>query len=128
MEPGFSAERKHHPHRKVTGKAAHPRHERKVSGPLAGVSVVALPGAKDIGLLDVVLDPNFATNQRIYFSFFNYIDGTNTNTCIARARLDEKTLSVTDVAVIFRALPIMPSKRLGAKTGGRIVIDPAAIS
>ena len=96
----------------------------KLSGPLAGVSAVALPGAKDIGLLDVVLDPNFATNQRIYFSFFNYIDGTNTNTCIARARLDEKALSVTDVAVIFRALPIMPSKRLGAKTGGRIVIDP----
>jgi aldose sugar dehydrogenase len=95
----------------------------RLSGPLAGVSSAMSPGAKDIGLLDVVLDPNFATNQRIYFSFFNYIDGTNTNTCIARARLDEKTLSVSDVTVIFRALPIMPSKRLGAKTGGRIVID-----
>jgi glucose/arabinose dehydrogenase len=96
----------------------------RLSGPLTGVSAAMSPGAKDIGLLDVVLDPNFATNQRIYFSFFNYIDGTNTNTCIARARLDEKTLAVSDVAVIFRALPIMPSKRLGAKTGGRIVIDP----
>ena len=96
----------------------------KVSEPLAGVSVVATPGAKDIGLLDVVLDPNFATNQRIFFSFFNYIDGTNSNTCIARARLDEKALSLTDVTVIFRGLPVMPSKRLGAKTGGRIVIDP----
>ena len=95
-----------------------------LSGPLAGVSVVALPGAKDIGLLDVVLDPNFASNQRIFFSFFNYIDGTNTNTCIARARLDEKALALTDVTVIFRALPVMPSKRLGAKTGGRIVIGP----
>ena len=83
---------------------------------------MALPGAKDIGLLDVVLDPNFARNQRIFFSFFNYIDGTNTNTCIARARLDEKALALTDVTVIFRALPVMPSKRLGAKTGGRIVI------
>ena len=97
----------------------------KLSGPLAGVSVVATPGATDIGLLDVVLDPNFATNQRIFFSFFNYIDGTNSNTCIARARLDEKALKLTDVTVIFRALPVMPSKRLGAKTGGRIVIDPA---
>ena len=97
----------------------------KLSGPLAGVSVVATPGAKDIGLLDVVLDPNFATNQRVFFSFFNYIDGTNSNTCIARARLDEKALKLTDVTVIFRALPVMPSKRLGAKTGGRIVIDPA---
>jgi aldose sugar dehydrogenase len=97
----------------------------KLSGPLTGVSVAATPGATDIGLLDVVLDPNFATNQRIFFSFFNYIDGTNSNTCIARARLDEKALKLTDVTVIFRALPIMPSKRLGAKTGGRIVIDPA---
>ena len=95
----------------------------KVSQPLAGVSAVATPGAKDIGLLDVVLDPNFATNQRIFFSFFNYIDGTNSNTCIARARLDEKALEVTDVTVIFRGLPVMPSKRLGAKTGGRIVFD-----
>ena len=97
----------------------------KVSEPLAGVSVVAAPGAKDIGLLDVVLDPNFATNRQIFFSFFNYIDGTNSNTCIARARLDEKGLKISDATVIFRALPIMPSKRLGAKTGGRIVIDPA---
>ena len=96
----------------------------KVSEPLAGVSVVASPGAKDIGLLDVVLDPQFASNQRIFFSFFNYIDGTNSNTCIARATLDEKTLAVKDVQVIFRGLPVMPSKRLGAKTGGRIVIAP----
>jgi glucose/arabinose dehydrogenase len=96
----------------------------KVSEPLAGVSVVATPGAKDIGLLDVVLDPNYATNHRIFFSFFNYIDGTNSNTCIARATLDEKALSVKDVSVIFRGLPVMPSKRLGAKTGGRIVIAP----
>ncbi len=96
----------------------------KVSPPLAGVSMVASPGAKDIGLLDVVLDPGFARNQRIFFSFFNYIDGTNSNTCIARATLDEKTLSVKDVTVIFRGLPVMPSKRLGAKTGGRIVIAP----
>jgi glucose/arabinose dehydrogenase len=96
----------------------------RLSGPLAGASAALSPGAKDIGLLDVVLDPNFAGNQRIFFSFFNYIDGTNTNTCIARARLDEKNLALTDVTVIFRALPVMPSKRLGAKTGGRIVIDP----
>jgi glucose/arabinose dehydrogenase len=96
-----------------------------VSKPLSGVSAVASPGAKDIGLLDVVLDPNFSSNRRVFFSLFNYIDGTNTNTFIARARLDESALALTDATVIFRALPIMPSKRLGAKTGGRIVIDPA---
>ena len=95
----------------------------KLSGPIGGVSAAATPGARDIGLLDVVLDPDFATNQRIFFSFFNYIGSTNSNTCIASARLDEKALTVTDVTVIFRALPEMPSKRLGAKTGGRIAID-----
>ena len=64
-----------------------------VSAPLTGVSTVALPDAKDIGLLDIALDPNFASNQRVFFSFFSYIDGTNTNTCIARARLDGRWLS-----------------------------------
>jgi glucose/arabinose dehydrogenase len=96
----------------------------KVSAPLSGVSVVASEGAKDIGLLDVVLDPAFATNRRIFFAFFNYIDGTNSNTNIAHARLDESGLKVTDVSVIFRGLPVIPSKRLGAKTGGRIVFAP----
>src|SRR4029450_403652 len=46
----------------------------KVSAPLTGVSAVALPDAKDIGLLDIALDPNFASNQRVFFSFFSYID------------------------------------------------------
>ena len=96
----------------------------KLSDPLAGVSVVAAPGAKDIGLLDVVLDPNFAKNQRIFFSFFDYIDNTDSNTYVARARLEESKFAVTDVEVIFRSIPAMPSKRLGAKTGGRIAIGP----
>jgi glucose/arabinose dehydrogenase len=93
-----------------------------LSAPLAGVGSVATPGAADIGLLDVVLDPDFSTNRRIFFSFYDYIDGTNSNTNVARARLDETKRAVTDVTVIFRAQPAMPSKRLGGKTGGRIAI------
>jgi aldose sugar dehydrogenase len=93
-----------------------------LSEPLDGVSVVSAPGAKDIGLLDVVLDPNYAANHRIFFSFFDYIDNTDSNTYIARATLDEKKLAVADVTVIYRSTPAMPSKRLGAKTGGRIAI------
>jgi glucose/arabinose dehydrogenase len=91
-----------------------------VSEPVAGVSSVMSPAAKDIGLLDVALDPNFATNHRLFFTFFDYVDGTNSNTCVARGRLDEKKGELTDVTVIFRAQPAMPSKRLGGKTGGRI--------
>jgi glucose/arabinose dehydrogenase len=93
-----------------------------LSEPLAGVSVVKSPASKDIGLLDVALDPNFASNRRIFFTFFDYVDGTDSNTNVARARLDEAKREVTDVTVIFRAQPAMPSKRLGAKTGGRIAI------
>lgn len=94
----------------------------RLSEPLGGVNVVASPGAIDIGLLDVALDPDFERNQRIFFTFFEYIDGTNTNTAMARARLDVAKHKVSDVKVIFRAQPWMPSKRLGAKTGGRIAI------
>ena len=93
-----------------------------LSEPLAGVSVVSALAAKDIGLLDVVLDPDFASNHRMFFTFFDFVDGTDSNTNVARARLDEAKLALTDVTVIFRALPAMPSKRLGAKTGGRIAI------
>src|SRR5262245_18864372 len=92
----------------------------KLSEPLAGVSTVRNPAAQDIGLLDVVLDPNFSTNRRILFAFYDFIDNTNSNTNIARATFDEARRAVTDVMVIFRAQPAMPSKRLGGKTGGRI--------
>lgn len=94
-----------------------------LSEPLTGVSAVKSPAAKDIGLLDVALDPNFASNRRIFFTFFEFVDGTDSNTNVARARLDEAKRTLTDVTVIFRAQPTMPSKRLGAKTGGRIAID-----
>jgi glucose/arabinose dehydrogenase len=93
-----------------------------LSEPLAGVSVVASAAAKDIGLLDVVLDPGFAGNHRIFFTFFDFVDGTDSNTYVARARLDEAKGALIEAAVIFRARPAMPSKRLGGKTGGRIAI------
>ena len=92
----------------------------KLSAPLAGVATVASKGAADVGVLDVVLDPGFAANHRIFFSFYDYIDGTNSNTNVARAQFDEAKHALTDVTVIFRAQPAMPSKRLGGKTGGRI--------
>jgi glucose/arabinose dehydrogenase len=95
-----------------------------LSEPVAGVTGVASPTAVDIGLLDVVLDPHFATNHQIFFTFFDFVDGTNSNTYVARARLDEGKCALSDAKVIFRAQPAMPSKRLGGKTGGRIAIAP----
>jgi glucose/arabinose dehydrogenase len=96
----------------------------RLSDPLDGVAAVRSPGAADIGLLDIALDPAFSTTHRIFFTFFDYIDGTNSGTCVARARLDEAALTLTDITVIFRAQPRLPSKRLGGKTGGRMVFAP----
>ena len=95
-----------------------------LSDPVAGVAGLASPAAKDVGLLDVVLDPHFATNHQIFFTFFDFADGTDSNTYVARARLDEAKCALSDAKVIFRGRPAMPSKRLGAKTGGRIAIAP----
>jgi glucose/arabinose dehydrogenase len=95
-----------------------------LSEPVAGVAALASPGATDIGLLDVALDPHFAANHRIFFTFYDFVDGTNSNTNVARARLDEAKCALSEVKVIFRAQPAMPSKRLGGKSGGRIAIAP----
>ena len=95
-----------------------------LSEPVAGVRELASAGAADIGLLDVVLDPHFATNHQIFFSFYDFVDGTNSNTYLARARLDEARCALSEAKVIFRARPAMPSKRLGGKSGGRIAMAP----
>jgi glucose/arabinose dehydrogenase len=92
--------------------------------PVRGLDAVsATPG---YGLLDVVLDPDFRRNHRIFFTFFEMVPrtpgpgSTNGNTYVARATLDQASNSVRDVAVIFRTVPAVPSQRLGGKTGGRI--------
>lgn len=91
-----------------------------LSEPVSGVRELASPGAIDIGLLDVELDPHFAANHQIYLTFFDYINNTDSNTYVARGRFDEAKAALVDAKVIFRAQPAMPSKRLGAKTGGRM--------
>jgi aldose sugar dehydrogenase len=69
------------------------------------------------GLLDVVADPAFATNQRIFFSFAQAGDGGN-STAVARARLVGEAL--VDVRVIFTQLPRMQSRH---HCGSRLVFD-----
>lgn len=98
-----------------------------LSAPLKGLS--SLTAAKDFGLLDLALDPNFSVNHRIFFTTFDYLPVTpggppvtDSNTNVASARLDEANGSITDVKIIFRSQPYIPSTRLGGKTGGRIAI------
>ncbi|MBN8442637.1 MAG: PQQ-dependent sugar dehydrogenase [Thauera sp.] len=69
-----------------------------LSQPLGGVPRVHAVGQG--GLLDVVLSPDYATDQRIYFSFAQPTD-KGARTAVARARLNLEALKLEDVQVIF---------------------------
>lgn len=87
---------------------------------LGGTPVVNSTGQG--GLLDVVIDPAFATNQRIYLSFSEN-EATNprlTGTAVARARLDLAANMLRDVTVIYRQLPKVDSS---GHFGSRLVFD-----
>jgi glucose/arabinose dehydrogenase len=95
-----------------------------LSAPLAGLGAVS--SAPEFGVLDLALDPHFSANHLIFFTFFDWVDGNNSNTNVARARLDEGAKAVRDVKVIFRGSPAIPSTgnlSAATKTGGRIAID-----
>jgi glucose/arabinose dehydrogenase len=92
----------------------------KTSSLVAGVPAVDPAGQG--GLLDVVLDPAFATNQRIYLSFAER-DPNNAalnGTAVARAELDTTALTLANVTVIFRQTPKVQS---AAHFGSRLVFD-----
>ena len=91
------------------------------SAPLAGLENLAGPGHK-LGLLEVVLAPDFAKSRRIYFTFFEVVEkGFWTNTNLAYAMLDESAGAVRDVKVIFKGSPAVPMNNSSSKQGGRIV-------
>ena len=62
------------------------------------------------GLLDIALDPNFATNQTIYWSYSEpQADGTN-NTAVAKAKLvDGAQPKLENVKVIYHQRPALNS-------------------
>jgi glucose/arabinose dehydrogenase len=85
----------------------------RVGAPLGGLPAIDAGG--QCGLLDVVLDPKFADNARIYFSYAEAGEGGN-GTVVARAQLKGK--QVVDVQVIFRQLPKVSSRN---HCGSRLV-------
>jgi aldose sugar dehydrogenase len=92
--------------------------EGKLSEPIKeGVPPVAFQGQG--GLLDVALDPNFASNQTIYWSYSEpQSDGTN-NTAVAKAKLvDGATPKLENVQVIYHQ---KPSLRSPLHFGSRLV-------
>lgn len=86
-----------------------------VSAPVAGVPAVYSKGQG--GLLDVALDPDFATDPWVYLSFSEPGEGGG-GTAVARGRLADGKL--TDVAVIFRQEPKLDA---GQHFGSRLVFD-----
>jgi glucose/arabinose dehydrogenase len=72
----------------------------------------------DSGLLDVVLDPDFQTNQMIYISF-NEGSSKENHLAVFKARFDGKKLM--DGKVIFRSTP---EKEGPQHSGGRIAFLP----
>jgi glucose/arabinose dehydrogenase len=89
-------------------------------GEVTGVPPVVTAGQG--GLLDVVLDPAFATNRRIYFAFAEAdpFDGSRNGTAVARAVLDADARTLGDLTVIWRQQPKVAST---THFGSRLVFD-----
>ena len=85
-----------------------------LSQPLAGVPAVMARGQG--GLLDVALDPEFATNRIIYLSFSEPGEGDRAGTAVVRARLGEGRLEESRVIYSQR-----PKVRANQHYGSRIV-------
>lgn len=79
-----------------------------VSAPVAGLPAVDARGQG--GLLDVALDPGFATNQTIYWSYAEPREGGVNNTAVARGRfVDGAAPRVDGVQVIYHQAPSLNS-------------------
>ncbi len=87
----------------------------RLSAPLAGLPAISVGG--QCGLLDLALDPQFATNQRLFFTFAEPGEGGN-STAVASARLVGDQLH--EVRTIFSQRPKMRSQ---LHCGSRIVFD-----
>jgi aldose sugar dehydrogenase len=90
-------------------------------GALVATPIEGVPKVHDAGqggLLDIVLHPDFATNQLIYLSFAKGTKGAN-HTAIIRATYDGRRLS--NIEPIFDAVP---ERKTDAHFGGRMLFMP----
>lgn len=88
----------------------------QVSAPLAGVPAVFAEGQG--GLLDVVLDPGFAGNKRIWLSYAEPGEDGTAGTAAATATLGDAGL--TDLHVVYRQVPKLEGPN---HFGSRIAFD-----
>ncbi len=88
-----------------------------VSAPITGLPAVNAAGQG--GLLGVCLDPDFATNRLVYWSFAEARPGGNL-TAIGKGRLATDERTIESAAVIYRAEPAYAGN---LHYGGRVVFD-----
>lgn len=88
-----------------------------LSEPVAGLPEVAARGQG--GLLGLALDPAFAANQTLYWSYSEPQEGRSNNTAVAKGRfVDGAAPRVENVQVLFHQAPSLESQ---AHFGGRLV-------
>lgn len=89
----------------------------RLSPPVTGVPAVF--AERQGGLLDVVLDPQFASNARVYLSYSEADSAGLAGTAVARGKLVGNAL--TEVEVIYRQIPKSAG---GLHFGSRLVFAP----
>lgn len=89
-----------------------------ISEPVAGVPEVLYEDQG--GLLDVALDPDFASNRFVYLSFAEAGEG-GASTAVARGRLNETATGLEETETIFRQEPKVAG---GKHFGSRLVFSP----
>jgi glucose/arabinose dehydrogenase len=97
-----------------------------ISAPVAGLDKLGVAWPQT-GLLDLALDPGFARNHTIFFTFFGFNRGMIDSIKVARATFDQGANALSDVKVIFTAMPATPNDNrsgVGSRSGGRIAIGP----
>jgi len=90
-----------------------------VSAPLTGVPTVFAQGQG--GLLDIALDPAFASNRRVYLSFAEAGPNGTAGTAVFRAELNASATALINGGVIFRAEPKLHTQ---GHFGSRLAFGP----
>jgi glucose/arabinose dehydrogenase len=95
-----------------------------IAPPVSGLEALNT-GWPQTGLFDLALDPKFASNHRIFFTFFGFDRGEISGIQVARATFNQAANSLSDVKVIFKARPQTPNDSrsgVGSRSGGRLAI------
>jgi glucose/arabinose dehydrogenase len=75
-----------------------------------------------VGLLDLVIDPKFSANHRIFITYMQKIDDNSCAMSVASATLNEAQGTLTDIKTIFQTAAY--PNNTAANAGSRIAIDP----